>query len=63
MFQFYFSFIFLMMVYSTEQNTFIVVSYFRNGTFINCECTYSLSDYKNKFRAKNIHTTFRVVLC
>jgi hypothetical protein len=52
MFQFYFSFIFLMMVYSTEQNTFIVVSYVRNGKFINCECIYSLSDYKNKFRAK-----------
>jgi hypothetical protein len=52
MFKFYFSFIFLTMVYSTEQNTFIAVSYFRNGRFINGEWTYSLSDYKNKFRAK-----------
>jgi hypothetical protein len=42
MFKFYFSFIFLTMVYS----------YFRNGRFINGEWTYSLSDYKNKFRAK-----------
>jgi RPA family protein len=31
---------------------FIVISYFRNGKFINEKWTYSLSDYKNKFRAK-----------
>jgi hypothetical protein len=44
------------MVYSTEQNMFIVVSYFRNGGFINGKWTYSLlSDYKNKFRAKYPH--------
>jgi hypothetical protein len=49
---FYFSFIFLRMVYSIEQNTFIVVSYFRNGRFFNGEWTYSLSDLKNKFLAK-----------
>jgi hypothetical protein len=40
------------MVYSVEQNTFIVVSYFRNGRFVNGEWTYSLSDCKNEFRAK-----------
>jgi hypothetical protein len=34
---FYFSRIFFMMVYSVEQNTFIVVFYFRNGNFINGE--------------------------
>jgi outer membrane lipopolysaccharide assembly protein LptE/RlpB len=34
MFKFYFSVIFLTMVYSIEQNTFIVVSYFRSGRFI-----------------------------
>jgi hypothetical protein len=52
MFKFYFSFIFLMMVSSIEQNTFIVVSYFRNGRFINGEWRYSLSDCKNEFWAK-----------
>jgi hypothetical protein len=35
MFKFYCTFIFLMMVYSIKQNTLIVVSYFRNGRFIN----------------------------
>jgi hypothetical protein len=49
---FYFSLIFFTMVYSVEQNTFIVVSYFRNGRFVNGEWTYSLSDCKNEFRAK-----------
>jgi hypothetical protein len=51
MFKFYFSFIFLM-VYSIEQNTLIVVSYFRNGRFINGEWTYSFSDCKNEHGAK-----------
>jgi hypothetical protein len=50
--KFYFSFIFLMMVYFIEQNAFIVVFYFRNGRFINGKWTYSLSDCKNKFQAK-----------
>jgi hypothetical protein len=45
LYKFYFS-------YSIEQNTFIVVSYFRNGRFINVEGTYSFSDYKNKLQAK-----------
>jgi hypothetical protein len=49
---FYFSLIFFTMVYSVEQNTFTVVSYFRNGRFVNGEWTYSLSDCKNEFRAK-----------
>jgi hypothetical protein len=40
------------MVYFVEQNTFIVVCYFRNGRFVNGEWTYSLSDCKNELRAK-----------
>jgi hypothetical protein len=31
---------------------FIVDFYFRNGRFINGKWTYSLPDYKNKFRGK-----------
>jgi hypothetical protein len=42
---FYFSFIFFTMVYSVEQNTFIVF-YFRNGRFSNGE----LSVCKNEFQ-------------
>jgi hypothetical protein len=42
---FYFSFIFFTMVCSVEQNTFIVVFYFRNGRFNNGE----LSVCKNEF--------------
>jgi hypothetical protein len=57
-FVFYFSFIFFTMVYSVEQNTFIVVFYFRNGRFINGE----LSVYKNEFQ-QNIQTTFKMIVC
>jgi hypothetical protein len=48
------------MVYSIEQNTFIVDSYCRSGRFINYEWTYSysLSDYKNKFPAKYPHIQY-----
>jgi hypothetical protein len=45
------------MIYSNEQNTFIV-SYFRTGRFINDESIYSLSVFKNKLQTKypgNIH--------
>jgi hypothetical protein len=55
---FYFSRIFFMMVYSVEQNTFIVVFYFRNGNFINGE----LSACKNEFQ-QNIQTTFKMIVC
>jgi hypothetical protein len=40
------------MVYSIEQNTLIVVSYFRNGRFINGDWRYSFSDCKNELGAK-----------
>jgi hypothetical protein len=55
---FYFSFIFFTMVYSVEQNTFIVVFYFRNGRFINGE----LSVCKNEFQ-QNIRITFKMIIC
>jgi hypothetical protein len=45
-----FSFIFFTMVYSVEQNTFIVVFYFRSGRFINGE----LSVCKNEFQQKEM---------
>jgi hypothetical protein len=54
---FYFSFIFFTMVYSVEQNTFIVVFYFRNGRFSNGE----LSVCKNEFQ-QNIRTTFKMIV-
>jgi hypothetical protein len=56
-FIFYFSFTFFTMVYSIEQNTFIVVFYFRNGKFINGE----LSVCKNEFQ-QNIRTTFKIIV-
>jgi hypothetical protein len=45
------------MVYSVEQNTFIVF-YFQNGKFINGE----LSVCKNEFQP-NIRTTFKMIVC
>jgi hypothetical protein len=45
------------MVYSVEQNTFIVVFYFRKGRFINGE----LSVCKNEFQ-QNIQTTFKMIV-
>jgi hypothetical protein len=41
-----------MIIYSIEQTSSIIVSYFQNGRFINGKWTYSLSDYKNEFWAK-----------
>jgi hypothetical protein len=48
MFCFILAFIFFTMVYSVEQNTFIVVLYFRNGRFSNGE----LSVCKKRIPAK-----------
>jgi hypothetical protein len=45
------------MVYPVEQNTFIVVFYFRSGRFINGE----LSVCKNEFQ-QNIQTTFKMIV-
>jgi hypothetical protein len=45
------------MVYSVEQNTFIVAFYFRSGRFINGE----LSVCKNEFQ-QNIRTTFKMIV-
>jgi hypothetical protein len=53
-----YSFIFFTMVSSVEQNTFIVVFYFRNGRFINGD----LSVCKNEFH-QNIRTTFKMIVC
>jgi hypothetical protein len=43
---FYFSFIFFTMVYSVEQNTFIVVFYFQNGRFNNGELSVKMNSIK-----------------
>jgi hypothetical protein len=56
-FIFYFSFTFFTMVYPVEQNTFVVVFYFRNGKFISGE----LSVCKNEFQ-QNIRTTFKIIV-
>jgi hypothetical protein len=40
------------MVLSLEQNTFIVMSYYRNGTLQNGEWVYSIDAYKEEFFAK-----------
>jgi hypothetical protein len=40
------------MAYSSEQNTFIVMSYFRNGTFINGGWSYSVVACKDEYLAK-----------
>jgi hypothetical protein len=45
------------MVYPVEQNTFIVVFYFRSGRFIN----WGLSVCKNEFQ-QNIQTTFKMIV-
>src|SRR5699024_2578615 len=37
------------MVYSLEQDTFIVMSYYRNGTLVNGTWTYSLQACKNEY--------------
>jgi hypothetical protein len=34
------------MVYSVEQNTFVVVFYFRNGKFINGELSVSKNEFQ-----------------
>ncbi|KAJ3645687.1 hypothetical protein Zmor_023328 [Zophobas morio] len=41
------------MVYSVEQNTFTVISYYRNETFVNKECVYSVNAYKQEYLAKH----------
>jgi hypothetical protein len=40
------------MVLSLEQNTFIVMSYYRNGTLQNGEWVYSINAWKEEFFAK-----------
>ena len=40
------------MVYSVEQDIFIVTSYYRNGTFANGEFVYSLTSCKQEYLAK-----------
>ena len=40
------------MVYSIEQDTFIVMSHYRNGIFINEECVHSVTAYKQEYLAK-----------
>ena len=40
------------MVYSVQQDIFIVMSYYRNGTFVNAECVYSVTACKQKYSAK-----------
>ena len=39
-------------VYSVEQDTFIVISYSHNGTFVNGECVYSVTACKQETLAK-----------
>ena len=49
------------MVYSVEQDAFIVMSYYRSGTFVYGECVYSLTackqDYLVKYRDLIIQET------
>ena len=40
------------MVYSVEQDTFIVMSCYRNGTFVNEEYVYSVTVCKQEYLAK-----------
>ena len=40
------------MVYSVEQDTCIVMSRYRNGTFVNEECAYSATVCKQEYLAK-----------
>ncbi|CAG9822325.1 unnamed protein product [Phaedon cochleariae] len=40
------------MAYSSKQNTFIVMSYYRNGTFINGGWSYSVVACKDEYLAK-----------
>ena len=40
------------MVYYVEQDTFIVMSYYCNGTFVNGECVYSVTACKQEYLAK-----------
>ena len=40
------------MVYSVEQDTFIVMFYYRNGTFVNGKCVYSITTCKQEYLAK-----------
>ncbi|KAJ3646228.1 hypothetical protein Zmor_023823 [Zophobas morio] len=53
------------MIYSVEQNTFIVMSYCRNGTFVNGVCVYSVivckQEYLTKYRDLTIQETLSEV--
>ena len=40
------------MVYSVEQDTVIVMSYYRKGTLVNGECVYSVTACKEEYLAK-----------
>ena len=40
------------MVYSVEQDTFIVMSYYHNGTVVNEEVVYSVTACKQEYLAK-----------
>ncbi|KAJ3650075.1 hypothetical protein Zmor_021783 [Zophobas morio] len=40
------------MVYSVQEDIFIVMSYYPNGTFVNGECMYSVTVCKQKFLPK-----------
>ena len=40
------------MVCSVEQDTFIVMSYYRNGMFVNGECVHSVTACKQEYLAK-----------
>ena len=53
------------MVYSVEQDTFIVMSYYRNETFVNGECVYSVTacqqEYLYKYRDLIIQNSRNIV--
>jgi hypothetical protein len=59
MFKFYFSFIFLTMVYSIEQNTFIAFE-IKGLLMVNGHIHYLIIKINS---GQNIQTTFKVVLC
>ena len=39
-------------VYSINQDTFIVMPYYHNGTFVNGECVYSITACKREYLSK-----------